>query len=130
MLLCIFLIFFLMMRRPPRSTRTGTLFPYTTLFRSRPFGADDVIWNLTRLLSDDAGSSMLGLMKGYMLNEVDTGQVDESGEKIIRHELWDTNAIEKVDDLPVRRSEEHTSELQSLLRHSYAVFCLKKNNSH
>src|SRR3546814_12157962 len=45
---------------------------------------------------------MLGLMKGYMLNEVDTGQVDESGEKIIRHELWDTNAIEKVDDLTVR----------------------------
>src|SRR3546814_4560764 len=97
MLLCIFLIFFLMMRRPPRSTRTGTLFPYTTLFRSRPFGADDVIWNLTRLLSDDAGSSMLGLMKGYMLNEVD-------------------------------RSEEHTSELQSLMRISYAVFCLKKKN--
>src|SRR3546814_12377936 len=63
----------------------------------RPFGADDVIWNLTRLLSDDAGSSMLGLMKGYMLNAVDTGPVEESGAKIIRHALWDTNAIEKVE---------------------------------
>ena len=68
----------------------------------RPFSADDVIWNLTRLLSDEAGSSVLGLMKGYMLNEVDTGQVNESGKKIIKHELWDANAIENVDDLTVR----------------------------
>lgn len=68
----------------------------------RAFTADDVIWNLTRLLSDEAGSSVLGLMKGYMLNEIDTGEVNERGKKVIRHELWDANAIEKVGDLTVR----------------------------
>ena len=68
----------------------------------RPFTAEDVIWNLTRLLSDEAGSSMLGLMKGYMLNEIDTGKTNESGRAIIRHELWDANAIERVNDATIR----------------------------
>lgn len=68
----------------------------------RPFVADDVVWNLTRLLSDEVGSSVLGLMEGYLLNSVDTGKVDDKGKKIIRHELWDPKAIEKVDDKTVR----------------------------
>ncbi|MEO5324031.1 ABC transporter substrate-binding protein [Mesorhizobium sp. CC13] len=68
----------------------------------RDFVAADVVWNLTRLLSDEAGSSMVGLMEGYMLNSVDTGKKDEKGKAIIRHELWDPKAIEKVDDMTVR----------------------------
>ncbi|MCB2129435.1 MAG: ABC transporter substrate-binding protein [Rhodobacteraceae bacterium] len=73
-----------------------------TWHSGRAFTADDVIWNLTRLLSDEVGSSMLGLMKGYMLNDVDSGKTDENGKKIITHELWAPNAIEKVDDMTVR----------------------------
>src|SRR3546814_5683823 len=81
--------FFLMIRRPPRSTRTDTLFPYTTLFRS----------TLQRLRSRHVA------LRG------DSGKVA---------------AIAGI----VQRSEEHTSELQSLMRISYAVFCLKKKNKH
>src|SRR3546814_6373222 len=75
-------LLFLMRRRPPRSTRTDTLFPYTTLFRSMTLSADRV--------SDGVGL---------------------------------TDRASQVLD---KRSEEHTSELQSLMRISYAVFCLKK----
>src|SRR3546814_7532324 len=81
-----------MIRRPPRSTRTDTLFPYTTLFRSRSCSA-----RLARGL-DTRGPSACG-----------TGC---SSLRCIR-----------------TRSEEHTSELQSLMRISYAVFCLKKKNN-
>src|SRR3546814_18280282 len=90
-----FCFFFLMIRRPPRSTRTDTLFPYTTLFRShdvRPLGQ--------HLVDVPVGGH----------HHCD-GVVDEPE----RHVL-----VEKI------RSEEHTSELQSLMRISYAVFCLKK----
>src|SRR3546814_5334957 len=94
-----------MIRRPPRSTRTDTLFPYTTLFRSaRPSAADHVFgaraWLLQRVgQSGDAISAGRGLGDGV--------------------------GIERRQ--PHRnRSEEHTSELQSLMRNSYAVFCLKK----
>src|SRR3546814_4082889 len=89
-----------MIRRPPRSTRTDTLFPYTTLFRSMDF---------------DPGMSRLRWVYGeYFAPEVST-RSDES---------W---AIEETSaSYRVGRSEEHTSELQSLMRISYAVFCLKK----
>src|SRR3546814_3246374 len=79
-----------MIRRPPRSTRTDTLFPYTTLFRS-PSG------------------SKLPRHRGHM------------------HTL-DTCSGPAAQPLQEARSEEHTSELQSLMRISYAVFCLKKKN--
>src|SRR3546814_1339038 len=89
-----FLFFFLMIRRPPRSTRTDTLFPYTTLFRSR-----DPLQCLART------------------DLVRVGRIEE-GAMATR---------EQVDELRQKmRSEEHTSELQSLMRISYAVFCLKK----
>src|SRR3546814_5849868 len=89
-----------MIRRPPRSTRTDTLFPYTTLFRSarddRP-GLKDCLDYLS------AGDTLI------------VWKLDRLG-RSLPHLL----AI-------VTRSEEHTSELQSLMRISYAVFCLKKN---
>src|SRR3546814_16415301 len=93
-IVCIF--FFLMIRRPPRSTRTDTLFPYTTLFRS------------------SAWSAMSRCAARYTL----FSSVDVTGQS--------ETIVATVD--PARRSEEHTSELQSLMRISYAVFCLKKKN--
>src|SRR3546814_10643671 len=86
------MIFFLMIRRPPRSTRTDTLFPYTTLFRS---------------LDSKSFISALSRLSG------DTIFVSRS-------------PLRKAGDDFYSRSEEHTSELQSLMRISYAVFCLKK----
>src|SRR3546814_1188550 len=78
-----YLIFFLMIRRPPRSTRTDTLFPYTTLFRSS-WGAKPIAWRSPSRRPQRRSRSV------------------------------------------ATRSEEHTSELQSLMRISYAVCCLKK----
>src|SRR3546814_1011872 len=93
-----FFFLLLMRRRPPRSTRTDTLFPYTTLFRS----------------------GVLGL---------ELHRVAAPAQALHRHLV----AKARDDDLAaarlgglVHRSEEHTSELQSLMRISYAVFCLKK----
>src|SRR3546814_8609195 len=85
------LFFFLMIRRPPRSTRTDTLFPYTTLFRSP-----------AALPSSSATSDP---------------DIDRAG------------SICRQRALASSRSEEHTSELQSLMRISYAVFCLKKKTN-
>src|SRR3546814_7754020 len=103
-----------MRRRPPRSTRTDTPFPYTTLFRSEPVfsrsektsGQDFVI--VIGVSGEDGG---LGVE-----SEPSPGGIQE-----IRPVL---------DGGPgVLRSEEHTSELQSLMRNSYAVFCLKKKTN-
>src|SRR3546814_9490880 len=79
-------VFFLMIRRPPRSTRTDTLFPYTTLFRS----------SISRRSPSSAART--------------------------------SPRSSRAKRRTPRRSEEHTSELQSLMRISYAVFCLKKKN--
>src|SRR3546814_5042474 len=100
--------FFLMIRRPPRSTRTDTLFPYTTLFRS--VDGSTRVCELVRFHLEDV------TLKGAW-----TGP---AALQLCPH------ALAPVADLPVLevqiRSEEHTSELQSLMRISYAVFCLKK----
>src|SRR3546814_19764139 len=90
------LFFFLMIRRPPRSTRTDTLFPYTTLFRSVFIShncSKDVLsaWASTKMMPMTALSAAA---------------------------------------ISAGRSEEHTSELQSLMRISYAVFCLKKKKKY
>src|SRR3546814_9708875 len=88
--------FFLMLRRPPRSTRTDTLFPYTTLFRSSS--------SATRRSScADPVESLTGFAEALQASTF-----GEAGQA---------------------RSEEHTSELQSLMRISYAVFCLKKKKN-
>src|SRR3546814_9391057 len=95
-----------MIRRPPRSTRTDTLFPYTTLFRSRHLGelAPGVTIRTARTTSLD------------VKDEMERGRIDL--------------AMGFLPALKSGRSEEHTSELQSLMRISYAVFCLKKKNKH
>src|SRR3546814_4436808 len=85
-----------MIRRPPRSTRTDTLFPYTTLFRSDPV--------VVPAATSAAADAMPAAVPGAAAPTVTAG-----------------------DDM--QRSEEHTSELQSLMRISYAVFCLKKKNT-
>src|SRR3546814_20226988 len=114
---CMF--FLLMIRRPPRSTRTDTLFPYTTLFRSP---APEPMENLlalqrARIKFGLAGANAVSLAGDRLsvtpieLNATQ-GKELKAGFEGARYE----------------RSEEHTSELQSLMRISYAVFCLKKKN--
>src|SRR3546814_5405036 len=96
-----------MIRRPPRSTRTDTLFPYTTLFRSRAVAAQHARMHV----ADQAAES-----------------ADVAGEHLHRVEraLLDGTERFRAGFERIARSEEHTSELQSLMRISYAVFCLKK----
>src|SRR3546814_4667386 len=99
-----------MIRRPPISTRTATLFPYTTLFRSRrSLGRFPSLLKPIR----DSGSCIGHELKGF------EGRVNE--EALVS--TWKTAADRAR---MTERSEEHTSELQSLMRISYAVFCLKK----
>jgi peptide/nickel transport system substrate-binding protein len=64
--------------------------------------ADHVIWNLNHVLDPTVGSSMIGLMKGYLLEEVDTGQKDEKANPKKTTKLWDASAIQKIDDFTVR----------------------------
>src|SRR3546814_8207726 len=86
-----------MIRRPPRSTRTDTLFPYTTLFRSRPAATFAAVPGMRRRSDERLPSDRRGA---------------------------------RIHDPSTTRSEEHTSELQSLMRISYAVFCLKKKTQY
>jgi peptide/nickel transport system substrate-binding protein len=62
-----------------------------------PFTAEDAAWNIKHCLNEATGSSVLGLMKGYMLKEVDTGKKDDKGNAVMTTELWDANAIEVKD---------------------------------
>src|SRR3546814_13788135 len=102
-------IFFLMIRRPPRSTRTDTLFPYTTLFRSHQVVAADAVDQVDRI-------EHVALGLGHLLAV------------LVAHQAGDVDILERhlAGAVIGHRSEEHTSELQSLMRISYAVFCLKK----
>src|SRR3546814_4780897 len=100
-----------MIRRPPRSTRTDTLFPYTTLFRSTRHERRDHHRPLSR--------HVLALHRlGLRVTARRSGVPDRHAH---RHRHDDCGFV-----LGHERSEEHTSELQSLMRISYAVFCLKK----
>src|SRR3546814_6230028 len=104
-----------MIRRPPRSTRIDTLFPYTTLFRSA--GQDPVA-----ALSRGRGHCH-GWTQGLFIARCRACAESQ-------RQAWTKSASVGCDGHPIRsaggRSEEHTSELQSLMRISYAVFCLKK----
>src|SRR3546814_1238874 len=94
--------FFLMLRRPPRSTRTDTRVPYTTLFRSVRNIDEARVWG-----------------RSY----------DQARAFVARHGAGSATQLRAVETAE-ERSEEHTSELQSLMRISYAVFCLKKKLTH
>src|SRR3546814_3280401 len=110
-----------MIRRPPRSTRTDTLFPYTTLFRSDAAGQRAALRAAERalpLLKPGKSLSFALLPPGEDPDSLLRGQ----GPAALRGIL---EAAQPLADL-LWRSEEHTSELQSLMRTSYAVFCLKK----
>src|SRR3546814_4227314 len=108
-----------MIRRPPRSTRTDTLFPYTTLFRS------DCLSRSLRLPSFHL--FMRGnLLEGLTLLVPQLLKQLRGGKKSFSHFH---NFYETCQDHKRSRSEEHTSELQSLMRISYAVFCLKKKKN-
>src|SRR3546814_3339624 len=102
-----------MIRRPPRSTRTDTLFPYTTLFRS---------------LFDQTGVGALAARDHHHSGSVfieamhDAGARQRCKARIAKQQRIHQRAV----GIAGARSEEHTSELQSLMRISYAVFCLKK----
>src|SRR3546814_10809540 len=110
-------MFFLMIRRPPRSTRTDTLFPYTTLFRSAG-----------TLQADHAGGRRRRLLAATRLR---TRHHREDGLCRLLSGRLRLHRVGQAERLPgwSRRSEEHTSELQSLMRISYAVFCLKKKKN-
>src|SRR3546814_9279785 len=99
-----------MLRRPPGSTRTDTLFPYTTLFRSRR-PVDPGLGRAGQRHPDQCGA------RGERKLDPRLGGPEHPHREVRPHAAL---------SLTERRSEEHTSELQSLMRISYAVFCLKK----
>src|SRR3546814_2657154 len=123
-----------MIRRPPRSTRTDTLFPYTTLFRSNPGftgGTRPDGWPFGPVLFDQKDSCPHCQSLVFEIQSCpDCGEpflpADDLGDRVLpRRSDQDTDEFRENS-----RSEEHTSELQSLMRISYAVFCLKKKNQH
>src|SRR3546814_4937942 len=111
-----------MIRRPPRSTRTDTLFPYTTLFRSA--------WHI----SGGEGWSANSANRRVLVTHSDGRQTVEELKEDLGLRRDDTEGTRRqlrsqgIEAADIR-SEEHTSELQSLMRISYAVFCLKKKNN-
>src|SRR3546814_2099671 len=117
-----------MIRPPPRSTRTDTLFPYTTLFRSDAFQFGDFRGQLARVITDGLGALAIAL--GIMLESLGmlSAIVQRAGEgEMERGAVADVDGDrDPLANLGHVRSEEHTSELQSLMRISYAGFCLKK----
>src|SRR3546814_1889557 len=121
-----------MIRRPPRSTRTDTLFPSTPLFRAgelvgQDFGVEQR-FVVRHLAQRPDGDRIVG---GDEAQRLQPGAFhplgDQHAERLVR-----VPSLEGIADHIMHRSEEHTSELQSLMRISYAVFCWKKktNTSH
>src|SRR3546814_9292300 len=125
----IYLFFFLMIRRPPRSTRTDTLFPYTTLFRSRLGCRCRRRFGIGGGLLARAGRQQRQQQEGQEGEALVHGRISSCGgnEREGGLRLGARGALHR-DQLFGDRSEEHTSELQSLMRSPYAGFCLKKKN--
>src|SRR3546814_7068441 len=116
-------IFFLMIRRPPRSTRTDTLFPYTTLFRSHSQGLFSILAR--------ASPARVFLCHRYLFvapRAPGAATRGRDGHRSDRRRRRRSVQCRKCAEY-LQRSEEHTSELQSLMRISYAVFCLKKKKN-
>src|SRR3546814_3637085 len=128
-----------MIRRPPRSTRTDTLFPYTTLFRSyyaslaaQAAGKEDVTLPCIQIAAnDDAEALEISMIENMLRQAPDAVTQWESYTRLVK-EGRSVDDIAATFALTELRSEEHTSELQSLMRISYAVFCLqtKKKYTH
>src|SRR3546814_8664420 len=137
------MFFFLMIRRPPRSTRTDTLFPYTTLFRSCNIRPRTVVEHrvdtLQRQLAHTLQNAFAGGQCIFFQPQPRSADLDVALELfdagIERGKIQCARAADRIecraeDALAAgNRSEEHTSELQSLMRISYAVFCLKKKRN-
>src|SRR3546814_4551233 len=102
-----------MIRRPPRSTRTDTLFPCTTLFRSELRGVFDAARDADY---EELAREARALCEGEYVVAADVGRLRKRLNEVAAIDFFGAHG----------RSEEHTSELQSLMRISYAVFCLKK----
>src|SRR3546814_3161816 len=130
-----------MIRRPPRSTRTDTLFPYTTLFRSAEGAV--VRESYVNLISTTAGGTHEAGLRDGLFNAVksfaDLHSLIPKGVKLLPEDVFARASFvlsAKVLDPQfqgqikerLNKSEEHTSALQSLMRISYAVFCLQKTN--
>src|SRR3546814_10282560 len=123
-----------MLRRPPRSTRTDTLFPYTTLFRSGveqigdaerdPEAVGDIAAQRQRMI-EGRGHADVGTETSARTEARGAARIAALCAQQIFLVRCGTRDVEPVEE---RRSEEHTSELQSLMRISSAVFCVKKNN--
>src|SRR3546814_3592651 len=116
-----------MIRRPPRSTRTDTLFPYTTLFRS--IDHREVLDIFAQAHAAGVRADRQIVFRGHQQHRehfVDAAQPArvelDHVDRAFGHELFEHDAVLAH----LARSEEHTSELQSLMRISYAVFCLTK----
>src|SRR3546814_2862304 len=118
-----FVFFLLTIRRPPRSTRTDTLLPYTTLSRSRGVGKIEIF----------APGSDLAIVAQLEDCDKRNGRPFVITEGIIdpfcENDIAVRGDVEHLVPLVRNRSEEHTSELQSLMRNSYAVFCLKQKKN-
>src|SRR3546814_2137208 len=111
-----------MIQRPTRSTRTDTLFPYTTLLRSRK----------NRILIDgdvEKEGILLQIFTENLFGPIFFEIIQRKGNESFGNGNFQA-LFESIELDQIRRSEEHTSELQSLLRYSYAVFCLKKIHDH
>src|SRR3546814_7003955 len=105
---------------PPRSTRTDTLFPYTTLFRSpaKAIGRNRHHYERADDMADRQGDAEAQLERRRQDHRLDREEDEGEG------------GVDCRGDRRAERSEEHTPELQSLMRISYAVFCLKKKKQH
>src|SRR3546814_7728293 len=125
-----------MIRRPPRSTRTDTLFPYTTLFRSHTeqhAGAARADQRLHHHWKAKLPSDQLDVDGKFAEDRLRRRQSlrgqDLQRMQLVRHAIDCGRAVDHRHALTLEmRSEEHTSELQSLMRNSNVVFCLKNNN--
>src|SRR3546814_2311574 len=117
-----------MLRRPPRSTSTDTLFPYTTLFRSFAHTVLQTLRNLQQQLVTD-------LMAERIIDSLEVIKVEhQDGKPFVVAACQPDRAFEPIKQQravrPIGRSEEHPSELQSPMRTSYDVFSSKKKNTH
>src|SRR3546814_3246648 len=123
-----------MIRRPPRSTRTDTLFPYTTLFRSDDAQKPDIAKQIAdKFIQRDEVDILTGIIWSNLAMAVVPAAVKD-GVFYISPNAGPSQLAGKLCHPPYfnvawqnDRTEEHTSELQALMRHSYAGFCLKKN---